>query len=213
VLADELNRAIPRTQSAFLEAMAERQVSVDGQTHALDEPFMVVATQNPVEHRGVNDLPEAQLDRFQMLVSPGYPAEDDERRILLERQTGDPMDILEPVIGPDRVAELSKLAAQVRTEQSIIDYILRIARATRETESLLLGASPRAALQIMELARAYALTQGRDYVVPDDIKALAKVCLAHRLIPKEVPEEALTDAETKALALDAVLADVPPPKA
>jgi MoxR-like ATPase len=197
VLADELNRAMPRTQSALLEAMGEAQVSVDGRTYPLPEPFLVIATQNPIEHSGVNDLPEAQLDRFQMLLSPGYPREDEEVEILRDRLKEDPVKSVAPVLTVDRVRELIALVTNVVIDERLLLYITAAVRLTRASDELVLGASPRAAVHLMQLARAYALVLGRGYVIPDDVKALFVHTLPHRLIPKVMPESLLSMTEWK----------------
>lgn len=197
VLADELNRAMPRTQSALLEAMGETQVTVDGRTHALPDPFMVIATQNPIEHTGVNDLPEAQLDRFQLLLAPGYPSEDQEVEILRDRMIEDPLISVEAVLSVERVRELIALVARVTVDERLLRYIITVVRQSRRSDELALGASPRAALQLMQLARAYALVQGRAYVIPDDVKALFIHALPHRLIPKVMPESLIGMTEWK----------------
>jgi MoxR-like ATPase len=197
VLADELNRAMPRTQSALLEAMGETQVTVDGRTHALPDPFMVIATQNPIEHTGVNDLPEAQLDRFQLLLAPGYPSEDQEVEILRDRMVEDPLTSVEAVLSVERVRELIAAVARVTVDQRLLRYIITVVRQSRLSDELALGASPRAALQLMQLARAYALVQGRAYVIPDDVKALFIRALPHRVIPKVMPESVIGMTEWK----------------
>lgn len=197
VLADELNRAMPRTQSALLEAMGETQVTVDGTTHPLPDPFMVLATQNPIEHSGVNDLPEAQLDRFELLLAPGYPSEDYEVDILRERMVEDPLTSAQAVLTIERVRELIALVAQVTVDERLLRYIITVVRQSRLSDELALGASPRAALQLMQLARAYALMQGRGYVIPDDVKALFIHALPHRLIPKVMPESLVGMTEWK----------------
>src|SRR5581483_521579 len=194
---DELNRAMPRTQSALLEAMGETQVTVDGRTYALPNPFIVIATQNPIEHSGVNDLPEAQLDRFQLLLSPGYPSEDEEIEVLRDRMEDDPLSGIAPVLTVERVRQLIGLVANVVIDQRLLRYIIATVRQTRLSDDLVLGASPRAAVQLMQLARAYALVQGRAYVVPDDVKALFVHALPHRLIPKVMPESLLSMTEWK----------------
>ncbi len=185
VLADELNRATPRTQSALLEAMAEGQVSVEGQSFPLDPPFMVIATQNPIEYRGVNDLPEAQLDRFQMVLSMGYPAPADEERILMERLSGDPLRGVGAVADAGRVRGWIEAASKVTLDKRIAQVILTIVDSTRKAKDLSLGVSTRAALQLMNLAKAYALIRGRTYVTPDDIKVLGPLCFSHRIIPSQ----------------------------
>jgi MoxR-like ATPase len=197
VLADELNRAMPRTQSALLEAMGEAQVTVDGRSYPLPDPFIVIATQNPIEHSGVNDLPEAQLDRFQLLLSPGYPDEDEEVEILRDRMVEDPLTSVEAVLTIDRVRELMALVTRVTVDERLLRYIIAAVRQSRLSDELALGASPRAALQLMQLARAYALVQGRGYVIPDDVKALFVYALPHRLIPKVMPESLISMTEWK----------------
>jgi MoxR-like ATPase len=197
VLADELNRAMPRTQSALLEAMGEGQVTVDGRTYSLPDPFIVLATQNPIEHSGVNDLPEAQLDRFQLLLSPGYPSAEEEVEILRDRMTEDPLKSVPAVLTIERVRELVALVTSVVIDERLLQYIIAAVRQSRQSDELVLGASPRAAVQLMQLARAYALVQGRVYVTPDDIKALFVHALPHRLIPKVMPESLVSMTEWK----------------
>ncbi|MDZ4403303.1 MoxR family ATPase [Prosthecobacter sp.] len=211
VLADELNRATPRTQSALLEAMGEGQVSIEGETHQLPDPFMVIATQNPVEHRGVNDLPEAQLDRFQMLLSPGYPDEAEEKRILLARATTDPIQSLQPVMNAATLRGIMAKVPEVKLAESLIDYILALVRATRGDEALQIGASPRSGLQLMHLARAYALVQGRAYVIPDDIKLLAQHVLPHRVFPASTSQETLSTTAWKQEIVRRIIATVKVP--
>ena len=212
VLADELNRAMPRTQSALLEAMAERQVSIEGTTHALPAPFMLVATQNPIEYVGVNDLPEAQLDRFHLVVSPGYPREDDERRLLLARRDNAPgLEELKPVLASERIVQLCDAAAAVRMEDALVEYVLAIVRRTRDAKELSLGASPRAAQHLIDLSRAFALCNKRTYVVPDDVKALAVRCLAHRVTPRVPPEDGTGQREWREDIVRGIVDRVPPP--
>ena len=208
VLADELNRAMPRTQSALLEAMGEAQVTVEGSTHALPDPFIVIATQNPIEHSGVNDLPEAQLDRFQLLLSPGYPDEDEEIEILRDRMEKDPLTNVRPVLTIDRVRELIALVTSVAIDERLLRYIITVARRTRNSEELVLGASPRAEVQIMQLSRAYALAQGRAYVIPDDVKALFLFALPHRLIPKAMPESLMSMTQWKTQIVKRLVDDI-----
>jgi MoxR-like ATPase len=197
VLADELNRAMPRTQSALLEAMGEGQVTVDGRTYPLPDPFIVLATQNPIEHSGVNDLPEAQLDRFQLLLSPGYPSAEEEVEILRDRMTEDPLKSVPAVLTIERVRELMALVTSVVIDERLLQYIIAAVRQSRLSDDLLLGASPRAAVQLMQLSRAYALVQGRVYVTPDDVKELFLHALPHRLIPKVMPESLMSMTEWK----------------
>ncbi len=181
-LADEINRATPRTQSALLEAMQERQVSVDGVTHALPDPFVVLATLNPVEMEGTFPLPEAQLDRFMLCVSLGYPSRDEEVAMLDRFDRLPEPKALRSVAGSDEIAAARAVVDTVRTAPSVRGYLLDIVRATRENEHLRLGASPRAALALQQCAKAIAAISGRDYVIPDDVKAAAQPVLAHRLV-------------------------------
>ncbi len=211
VLADELNRAMPRTQSALLEAMGEGQVTVDGRTHPLPNPFIVIATQNPIEHSGVNDLPEAQLDRFQLLLSPGYPGEEEEVEILRDRMSEDPLSSVPAVLTIDRVRELMSLVTNVVIDDRLLRYIIATVRQTRISDELVLGASPRAAVQLMQLARAYALVQGRVYVTPDDVKSLFVHALPHRLIPKVMPESLMSMTEWKTQVVRRLVDTVPFP--
>jgi MoxR-like ATPase len=182
LLADEINRATPRTQSALLEAMQEQQVTVDGITHALPRPFLVMATQNPVEYEGTFPLPEAQLDRFLLRLSIGYPAFADEKRLLSHLQREHPINSLEPVADGKLLPEFQKEVWEVHVDETLQDYILRLVSATRKASDLALGASPRASLALFKAAQALAALRGRDHVLPDDIKYLAPVTLTHRLI-------------------------------
>lgn len=182
VLADEINRATPRTQSALLEAMQERQVTVDGVTHYLPRPFLVIATQNPVELEGTFPLPEAQIDRFLMRIAIGYPTQKEENAILERFRAVDPLLELGPVTAPEEIAQLQAERREIRVEESVRDYIVSIARATRSHPEIELGASPRASLALYWSAQAWAGIQGRDYVLPDDIKFVAPHVLTHRLM-------------------------------
>ena len=184
VLMDEINRATPRTQSCLLEAMQEQQVTVDLETVPLPRPFMVIATQNPVELEGTFPLPEAQLDRFLLRVDIGYPSEEEEGAILSRFQSSDPLDSLTSVLGGGELLKLQELCRQVYIDISVRSYIVAITRATRSHESIRLGASPRASLGLDMAAQALAAIKGRSYVIPDDVKRLAVPALAHRLIPK-----------------------------
>ena len=184
VLADEINRASPRTQSALLEVMAERTVTVDGVSHKVPRPFLVVATQNPVEMDGTYPLPEAQLDRFMMRVSIGYPSAESEIEILMDEHEGRSIDDIQPVISLEDIAEISKLAKQTYVAPSIFDYITRITGATRLAEDVTLGCSPRASLALLKASRVRAMMQGRNHVLPSDIQELAVPVCAHRLILK-----------------------------
>jgi len=182
VLADEINRATPKTQSSLLEAMAEEQVTVEGKTRMLPLPFMVVATQNPTEHHGTYPLPESQLDRFMLRLHMGYPSNDDERAILRDRETRDPLDYLEPVMSESEILELQEMARAVKVDEALVTYLLNIVEMTRTSPSVELGASPRGSLSLFQSAQALALLEGRDYCIADDIKRLVIPCFAHRLI-------------------------------
>ena len=182
VLADEINRATPKTQSALLEAMAEEQVTAEGVSRKLPTPFMVIATQNPSEHHGTYPLPESQLDRFMLRLQIGYPARADERRILRDRESRDPLAELQPVLSPPDIAELREAAANVRMDDALLDYLLQIVEMTRSADDLELGISPRGTLALFRSAQAMALIEGRDYCIADDIKRLVLPCFAHRVI-------------------------------
>jgi MoxR-like ATPase len=182
VLADEINRATPRTQSALLEAMQERQVTVDGVTRPLPRPFLVMATQNPVELEGTFPLPEAQVDRFLLRIAIGYPSEAEENAILERFRLSDPLPELEAVTNPQEIQQMQQERRQVRIQESLRDYIVQVARATRQHPEVELGASPRATLALYQAAQAWAAIQGRDFVLPDDVKRVAPVVLTHRLM-------------------------------
>jgi MoxR-like ATPase len=182
VLADEINRTTPKTQSALLEAMAERHVTVEGTTHQLAEPFIVVATQNPIEHHGTYPLPESQLDRFMLRLRIGYPEAEDEKQIIRDRERAEPLDALRPVMTGADIVELQRAVAEVTVDEALIDYLMRIVAATRDSEMLDLGVSPRGTLALFRAAQALALTEERSYCVPDDIKRLVLPIFAHRLV-------------------------------
>jgi MoxR-like ATPase len=182
VLADEINRTTPKTQSALLEAMSEGRVSVDNRTYLLPRPFMVIATQNPIEYHGTYPLPESQLDRFLLRLRMGYPEGDAEKEILRRQNHTPPVEQLKPVLGSEDVLEAQSEVCGVQMDESLTDYILSIIRATRRSEFLTLGASPRAALALYRAAQAMAFYEGRDYCIPDDIKGLVLPVLAHRVI-------------------------------
>ena len=184
VLADEINRATPRTQSALLEAMSERQVTVDGVTHGLGPPFLVVATQNPHEFEGTYPLPESQLDRFLIRVKIGYPDRDAERAILLQHRGGEPVEELKPVLTPADILALQHQTRAVLVDAAIADYVLDLVEQTRAHAEIYLGASTRAAIALYRAVQALAVVSGRDYVVPDDVKLLAEPVLAHRLVTR-----------------------------
>ncbi|HOA53738.1 MAG: MoxR family ATPase [Thermogutta sp.] len=182
VLADEINRATPRTQSALLEAMNESQVTAEGTTFPLPQPFLVIATQNPAEFEGTYPLPESQMDRFLLRVSIGYPSREYERQLLAQHRDGEPVDRLEPVLSCEQVLALQAATRQVYVEDSVADYLLNLVHATRECPEIRVGASVRASLALYRAAQAKALLDGRDYVVPDDVQSLAVPVLAHRVI-------------------------------
>jgi MoxR-like ATPase len=189
LLADEINRATPRTQSSLLECMAEQQVSVDGTTYTLPRPFLVLATQNPVEYEGTFPLPEAQLDRFLMRIRLGYPSFDDERQITINLQRRHPIESLQMVSSAEELVGFQNAIVEVHVDESVRDYVLRVVRATREHPDVALGASPRGTLALLRTSQALAALRGRDYVLPDDVKLLAPLALAHRIIIK--PESQL----------------------
>jgi MoxR-like ATPase len=182
VLADEINRTTPKTQSALLEAMAEGHVTVEGTTYNLPTPFIVIATQNPIEHHGTYPLPESQLDRFMLRIRIGYPASDVEKVILRDREHGDPLEDLRPVMSGADIAELQRAVASVTVDDALVDYLMRIVSATRASEMLDLGVSPRGTLALFRAAQALALTEDRTYCVPDDIKRLVLPVFSHRLV-------------------------------
>jgi MoxR-like ATPase len=207
-LADEINRASPKTQAALLECMEERQVTVDGTTHELDEPFMVIATQNPVEHEGTYPLPESQLDRFTMRLSMGYPSRESELEILDRHGAQEPLQDLDPVSDPTEVMGLVKLARDVHVAPTLKRYIVQITEGTREHPDVYLGASPRASLYLLRTSRALAASRGRDYVVPDDIKDIVVPVLAHRILLS--PEAQMRGAAAEEI-LDGLVGRVPIP--
>jgi MoxR-like ATPase len=182
VLADEINRTTPRTQSALLEAMNEAQVTVDGKTLALPQPFLVIATQNPVEHHGTYPLPESQLDRFLMRIKMGYPSHETEREILRQRVGESPIESLEPVAEAKDVLAMQETVARVKVDGSLHDYALEIVNRTRKTDQLALGVSPRGTLMLQRAAQARAFLDGRDYCLPDDFKQLAVPVFSHRVV-------------------------------
>ncbi len=208
VLVDEINRATPRTQSCLLESMQERQVTVDLETLPLPQPFLVLATQNPIELEGTFPLPEAQLDRFLFKVRLGYPTEDEEALILSRFQQENPLDNLGSVLETEELSALQRLCRQVFVEDSVRDYTLAITRLTREHSSVELGASPRASLSLHQASQALAAVRGRNYVIPDDVKYLAIPTLTHRLIAKT--EARLKGKSTEAI-VDEVVSTVPVP--
>jgi MoxR-like ATPase len=182
VLADEINRTTPKTQSALLEAMSEGRVSVDNQTYVLPRPFLVVATQNPIEHHGTYPLPESQLDRFMLRIRMGYPDAEAEKEILRLQNHRARLERLQPVLNANEILEAQQAVTEVRVDEALLDYILAIVEATRRSEFLLAGVSPRGTLALHRAAQALAYYEGRDYCVPDDVKRLALQVLAHRVI-------------------------------
>ena len=212
VLADEINRAPPRTQSGLLEAMQEGRVTIDERTYTLPHPFMVLATQNPLEQHGTYPLPESQLDRFLLRLTIGYPDERNEREILLQSAgTGDPIDGLAAVLTPAQVESLQSEVDAVRAEPDVVDYLMALVQATRTDARLRVGVSPRGAIALFRAARAYSLMDGRRYLVPDDVRTMAPPCLAHRLLPAGA-SAATADAHDEARAiLEDIVADTPLP--
>jgi MoxR-like ATPase len=208
VLADEINRATPKTQSALLEAMEERQVTVDGVTHPMPEPFMVLATQNPIEYEGTFPLPEAQLDRFLLRIHLGYPSTTDEVLIMEGQQRAHPIDSLERVTGPDEIVSMQRAVKDVYVDPLIKQYIVNIVDSTRNNASVYLGASPRGSLALYRTCQARAMLDGRDFVVPDDVKELAYATLGHRIIIS--PAARVKNVNAKEI-VDATLERVPVP--
>jgi MoxR-like ATPase len=203
LLVDEINRASPKTQSSLLEAMQEAQVTVDGATYVLEPPFMVLATQNPIEYEGTYPLPEAQLDRFTMRISLGYPPLADEARMLAEQTTAPPLETLEPVATAEDVVAAIEDARAIFVEDSLNRYVVAVLRHTRSSPRLALGASPRAGISLLRVAKARAVAEGRDFVLPDDVKALAAPVLAHRVIlAPEARSAGLTAEEIVQEAVD-----------
>ena len=210
VLADEINRATPKTQSALLEAMEETQITIDGATYRLPEPFMVMATQNPIEYEGTFPLPEAQLDRFMMNIKLGYPKVSDEMNILDTHQYHHPLDDLEQIMIAEELVLIQKQIRSIHVDPSIREYIVAIANATRNHNNIYLGSSPRGSLALYRASQALAAIRGRGYVIPDDVKLLAKPTLAHRII---VTPAARVRAVTSTAVLDEILQSVPVPGA
>jgi MoxR-like ATPase len=208
VLGDEINRASPKTQSALLESMEERQVTVDGITYQLGMPFMVIATQNPIEHEGTYPLPEAQLDRFMMRLSIGYPSRDAEAGILTTHGIASTLDDIEAVTDAPGVSRMALMAREVHVAAPLQAYIISLADATRRHPDLYLGASPRASIMLLRAARAMAASEGRDYVIPDDVKAIVAPVLAHRLI---VSADASMGGRTPQAVLAELLGEVEVP--
>lgn len=189
VLADEINRTTPKSQSALLEAMNDRQVSVEKATYPLPKPFMVLATQNPLEYEGTYPLPESQIDRFMMRLRVGYPSPNGEKAILLSSADALLPQNLEPVISAEEIIQMQDVVEKVRVEEDLADYLLKIVNATRNSKALMLGVSPRGAMALYRIAQSNALMNGRDYCIPDDIKHLAPFVLSHRVILKDEEED------------------------
>ncbi len=212
VLADEINRAPPRTQSGLLEAMQEGSVTIDDQTHELPKPFLVMATQNPLEHHGTYPLPESQLDRFLMRITIGYPGPEAERQILTESAAFEPvMDRLQTVLSPAQVLALQARVEEVEVDEAILDYLMAIVGKTRSSCQLRMGVSPRGNIQLFRAARAFALTQGRTYLVPDDVRDLVVPCLAHRILPTSTTGSTMDAHEQAARILEGILDEVEAP--
>jgi len=211
VLADEINRTTPRTQSALLEAMNEAQVSMDGKTQPLPQPFLVVATQNPVEHHGTYPLPESQLDRFLMRIKMGYPSLETEREILRKRIGVDPLQSLEPVADLQEVIAMQEATARVKVDSSLHDYALEIVNRTRKTDLLTLGVSPRGTLMLQRAAQAKAFLDGREYCLPDDFKQLAVPVFSHRVVVSLRHASLQKKSETTESVLRDIVASVPVP--
>src|ERR687883_728582 len=211
VLADEINRTTPKTQSALLESMAERHVTVEGVTHPLPEPFIVVATQNPIEHHGTYPLPESQLDRFMLRLRIGYPGLSDEKQMLRDREHADPLDELRPVMSGKDILKLQRQVAEVSVDDALVDYLMRIVEATRDSEMLDLGVSPRGTLALFRAAQALALTEDRTYCVPDDIKRLVVPVFAHRIVVSSRFSSSLRRSEEAEAVLKEIMKTVSVP--
>ena len=208
VLGDEINRASPKTQSALLESMEERQVTVDGVTYHLGVPFMVIATQNPIEHEGTYPLPEAQLDRFMMRLSIGYPSAESEASILSTHGVASTLEDIEAVTDAQGISEMIAMAREVHVAQAILRYIVTLAEATRRHPDVYLGASPRASIMLLRAARSLAASDGRDYVIPDDVKALVAPVMSHRIL---IAADAAMTGRTSQAILEELLHQVPVP--
>jgi MoxR-like ATPase len=211
VLADEINRTTPKTQSALLEAMAERQVTVEGVTHLLPAPFMVLATQNPIEHHGTYPLPESQLDRFMLRLRIGHPSLRDEKQILRDRERNDPLDDVVTVMTASEVIDLQHSVAAVSVDDALVDYLMSIVAATRDSEMLDLGVSPRGSLALFRAAQALALTEERAYCIPDDIKRLVLPVFAHRILVSSRFASALRRSEEAEAVLTEIMKTVSVP--
>ena len=211
ILADEINRTTPKTQSALLEAMAEQHVTVEGVTHALPDPFIVLATQNPIEHHGTYPLPESQLDRFMLRLRIGYPGAADEKQILRDREHAEPLNQVQGVMTAAEVSQLQEAVSEVTVDDAIVDYLMRIVAATRSSEMLDLGVSPRGTLALFRAAQALALTEDRTYCIPDDIKRLVIPVFAHRLTVSSRYSSAMRRSEEAEAVLQEIMKTISVP--
>jgi MoxR-like ATPase len=211
VLADEINRTTPKTQSALLEAMAEGHITVEGVTHPLPAPFIVIATQNPIEHHGTYPLPESQMDRFMLRLRIGYPGSEDEKQILRDRERAEPLDQLRAVMSGEDILDLQRNVTEVSVDDALVDYLMRIVSATRDSEMLDLGVSPRGTLALFRAAQALALTEDRLYCVPDDIKRLVLPVFAHRLVVSSRFSSSLRRSEEAEAVLKEIMKSVSVP--
>jgi len=211
VLADEINRTTPKTQSALLEAMAEGHITVEGVTHPLPAPFIVIATQNPIEHHGTYPLPESQMDRFMLRLRIGYPGSEDEKQILRDRERAEPLDQLRAVMSGEDILDLQRSVSEVSVDDALVDYLMRIVAATRDSEMLDLGVSPRGTLALFRAAQALALTEDRAYCVPDDIKRLVLPVFAHRLVVSSRFSSSLRRSEEAEAVLKEIMKSVSVP--
>ena len=212
VVADEINRAPPRTQSGLLEAMQDGSVTIDDKTFELPKPFLVMATQNPLEHHGTYPLPESQLDRFLMRITIGYPDDEAERLILTESKSLVPVvDRVQTVLTPQLVVELQRRIEEVEVDPAILDYLMAVVHRTRTTSKLRMGVSPRGNIAVFRAARAYALTHGRTYLIPDDVRDLIVPCLAHRILPAGASGSAFDVHDEAAAVLEEILEEIEAP--
>lgn len=211
ILADEINRTTPKTQSALLEAMAERHVTVEGVTHPLPQPFIVMATQNPIEHHGTYPLPESQVDRFMLRLRIGYPGLIDEKQMLRDREHGEPLDQVQTVMTAEEILDLQRAVSEVTVDDAIVDYLMRIVAATRNSEMLDLGVSPRGTLSLFRAAQSLALTEERDYCIPDDVKRLVIPVFAHRIAVSSRYASAMRRSEEAEAVLHEILKTVSVP--
>jgi MoxR-like ATPase len=211
ILADEINRTTPKTQSALLEAMAERHVTVEGFTHPLPQPFIVMATQNPIEHHGTYPLPESQVDRFMLRLRIGYPGLIDEKQMLRDREHAEPLDEVQTVMTAEEILDLQRAVAGVTVDDAIVDYLMRIVAATRNSEMLDLGVSPRGTLALFRAAQALALTEEREYCIPDDVKRLVIPVFAHRITVSSRYASAMRRSEEAEAVLHEILKTVSVP--